>query len=92
MVRVACWRSLPAGDLLKVSSFSSFVSVSAGIAFGLVLICCIVLLCCCCCCTFHRVLGLCWLVQIVGLLLVVLCKGNTGGSLNYSQHTREVML
>jgi len=39
-VKVSHWRSLPTGGLLKVSRFSSFVSVITAVGFGLVLICC----------------------------------------------------
>ena len=39
------WRSLPTCDLLRVSSFFSFVSACMAAAFGLILVCCSLGLC-----------------------------------------------
>ena len=42
---ISCWRFLPTWDILKVSTSSSFVSVSVAAVFGLNLICCSLGLC-----------------------------------------------
>jgi len=53
------WRSLPTWGLLKVRSFSSFVSVSPAAAFGFFLTCCSLGLSCYHCCAFHHIRVLC---------------------------------